>query len=170
MGQLRGLLRCYAWEGLPPALVLDRCDQLVRGMDLGVMATVVYARLEPPDEHGARRLRLANAGHPDPLLRDPRGQQRWLVAPRSPLVGAVDVERQDIEVLCEPGSLLFFYSDGIVELRDHDPDERLNLLWNIVQDSPSDITVDQLCDDVLAALATPALNDDLALLAVRVEE
>ena len=43
MGQLRGVLRSYAWEGLGPATVLDRCDDLVQGLGMAAMATAVYA-------------------------------------------------------------------------------------------------------------------------------
>ena len=52
MGQLRGVLRSYAWDGGPPGSVLDRCDQLVQGLEMAAMATAVYARLEPPDRDG----------------------------------------------------------------------------------------------------------------------
>ena len=45
MGELRGVLRSYAWEGLTPGQVLDRCDRLVQGLDMAAMATAVYARL-----------------------------------------------------------------------------------------------------------------------------
>jgi GAF domain-containing protein len=58
MGQLRGLLRSYAWEGLPPNAALDRCDQLVQGLEMAAMATAVYARLEPAVVPGGSR-RLA---------------------------------------------------------------------------------------------------------------
>jgi Stage II sporulation protein E (SpoIIE) len=48
--------------------VLDRCDQLVQGLEMAAMATAVYARLDPPDPDGTRTLHYANAGHPTPLL------------------------------------------------------------------------------------------------------
>jgi hypothetical protein len=39
MGQLRGVLRSYAWDGGRPGSVLDRCEQLVQGLDTAAMAT-----------------------------------------------------------------------------------------------------------------------------------
>ena len=39
-------LRSYAWDGDPPGSVLDRCDQLVQGLEMAAMATAVYARLD----------------------------------------------------------------------------------------------------------------------------
>ena len=68
MGQLRGMVRSYAWDGGRPGSVLDRCDQLVQGLDMAAMATAVYARLDPPGPDGTRTLHYANAGHPTPLL------------------------------------------------------------------------------------------------------
>ena len=68
MGQLRGVVRSYAWDGDQPGSVLDRCDQLVQGLEMAAMATAVYARLDPPDPDGTRTLHYANAGRPTPLL------------------------------------------------------------------------------------------------------
>jgi hypothetical protein len=48
MGQLRGVLRSYAWDGGGPGSVLDRCDQLVQGLEMAAMATAVYARSSRP--------------------------------------------------------------------------------------------------------------------------
>ena len=78
MGQLRGVLRSYAWDGGPPGSVLDRCDQLVQGLEMAAMATAVYARLEPLEGSDDRLLRYANAGHPAPLLLGPDGRLRRL--------------------------------------------------------------------------------------------
>ena len=79
MGQLRGVLRSYAWDGGGPGSVLDRCDQLVQGLEMAAMATAVYARIEPPAADGSRLVRYANAGHPAPLVLTPR---RRAAAPR----------------------------------------------------------------------------------------
>jgi hypothetical protein len=89
MGQLRGVVRSYAWDGARPGLVLDRCDQLVQGLEMAAMATAVYARIEPADADGERLLRYANAGHPAPLLLCPDGKLVRLDEHRSPMIGAV---------------------------------------------------------------------------------
>ncbi len=46
MGELRGVLRSYAWEGLGPDAVIDRCNDLVQGLGMAAMATAVFGRLE----------------------------------------------------------------------------------------------------------------------------
>jgi serine phosphatase RsbU (regulator of sigma subunit) len=43
MGQLRSVLRSYAYEGSSPSTVLDRLDRLVQAFDMAQLATAVYA-------------------------------------------------------------------------------------------------------------------------------
>ena len=71
MGQLRSVLRSYAWEGDRPAQVLDRLNRLVQGLDMAQLATCVYARLTRVD--GGGELVWSNAGHLSPLVRLPDG-------------------------------------------------------------------------------------------------
>jgi serine phosphatase RsbU (regulator of sigma subunit) len=131
MGQLRGVLRSYAWDGGGPGSVLDRCDQLVQGLEMAAMATAVYARIEPPADDGSRLVRYANAGHPAPLLLAPDGGLRRLDEQRSPMIGAVrDLGRRagaghtEAQVRCAPGSLLLLYTDGFTDIAGEDADER----------------------------------------------
>jgi PAS domain S-box-containing protein len=169
MGELRGVLRSYAWEGLAPGQVLDRCDRLVQGMDMAAMATVFYARLERPDGEGIRLLRYASAGHPPPLLRLPDGATRVLDEHHSPLIGAVPTDvREGASQPCPPGSLLLLYTDGLTEVPGHDPVERFDMLRRVVAGAAPDIDVERLCDRVLDVMASPNTRDDVALLAVRI--
>lgn len=167
MGQLRGLLRACAWEGGRPGEVLDRCEHMVHGLQVDAMATIAYLRLEPADG-GFRRVSYANAGHPAPLLRSPDGQVTWLDDARSLLIGAVPGNsRQDAWAECPDGSLLLLYTDGIIEVRGTDPDERAERLRQVVADMPPDCGVDEVCARVLDAMVDRELQDDVALLAVR---
>ena len=74
MGQLRSVLRSYAWEGHRPSEVLERLDRLVQGLGMAQLATCVYGRLLPVE--GGALLRYANAGHLPPVVqrRDRRGR------------------------------------------------------------------------------------------------
>jgi len=170
MGELRGVLRSYAWEGLTPGQVLDRCDRLVQGLDMGAMATAVYARLERPRPDGSRLLRYANAGHPAPLLRQPGGQTGFLDRHMSPLIGAVAAHGRASAVdFCVPGSVLLLYTDGLIDVPGLDAAKRTELLRQTLAGVDDDIDIEMLCDRVLEALASPQLRDDVALLAVRIE-
>src|SRR5690606_17816782 len=46
MGQLRSVLRSYAWAGHGAGTVMARLDELVRGLAMADIATCVYLRLE----------------------------------------------------------------------------------------------------------------------------
>ena len=65
------------------------------------------------------------------------------------------------------GSVLFLYTDGLVERRGRDIDAGLDALLATVTDRQSD-TLDAILDDLLADVAETELRDDVALLAVRV--
>ncbi|WP_300011296.1 SpoIIE family protein phosphatase [Pseudonocardia sp.] len=174
MGQLRGVVRSYAWEGRGTGSVLDRCDQLVQGLEMAAMATAFYARLEPAVD-GSRILRYSNAGHPAPLLLAPDGTLTRLDERRSPMIGAVPrfgradgPVRAEVEVCCPPGSVLVLYTDGLTDMLGADADERTDLIERTVAALPAGVDAETVVERVLVACAPRRLRDDVALLAVRI--
>ena len=168
MGQLRSVLQSYAWQGSGPVVVLDRLDQLVQGLDMAQLATCIYGRLELPDDDGVRCLRLANAGHLPPVLRTPDGEVRLLGDGASLLVGAaLGTERDEVEVPVPPGSVLVLYTDGLVEHRARDLTHGLSALETALETAP-DGCAQEVLDHLLAELAQGTLDDDVAVLVVRV--
>lgn len=171
MGQLRSVLRSYAWRGDDPATVVDRLDDLVQGLDMADLATCVYARLDPaPDGDGARRLVWANAGHHAPLLRHPDGRVEALEAGASVLVGvdgAGEGGRAQADLLLERGSVLLLFTDGLVEARGHGLEPGLaRVAATLAAHDPA-----QGCAALTRSLARELLehgqDDDVCLLAVR---
>ena len=69
----------------------------------------------------------------------------------------------------EAGSLLVLYTDGLVEHRGRDLDVGLQALREAVADAPAD-DADAVCDHLLARLTDDSLDDDVAILVVRVLE
>jgi PAS domain S-box-containing protein len=168
MGQLRSVLQSYAWQGSRPSVVLDRLDQLVQGLAMAQLATCLYGRLDLPTDGSPGRLTLSNAGHLPPVLRSPDGSVRLLDEGVSLLVGAaLGTTRDELEELVEPGSLLVLYTDGLVEHRGRDLDEGLAALVQAVADAPSD-SADAVCNALLDRLTDGDLEDDVAMLVVRV--
>ncbi|MFP5022707.1 SpoIIE family protein phosphatase [Pseudonocardia phyllosphaerae] len=177
MGQLRGVLRSYAWGGDGPGPVLDRCDQLVQGLDIAAMATAVYVRLEPPQADGSRTLTYANAGHPPPLLRCPDGSLVRLEEHRSPMLGAVPefghaagAHRDDASMTVAPGTLVVFYTDGLTDIVGEDADARTTLLEETLAGLPVGADPETVVERLLEVCLPERLDDDVALLAVRVDE
>ena len=170
MGQLRSVLRSYAYEGTSPSVVLDRLDRLVQDFEMAQLATAVYGRLVLDRE--AAMFLFANAGHLPPLLRTPDGAVTRLERAASPLIGAVPPgasQRRDRAVLLPAGSLLLLYTDGLVETRDRDLDEGIDALGAALAALDAGTAPERACDLLLAEMARSGQDDDVAPLLLRVE-
>jgi anti-sigma regulatory factor (Ser/Thr protein kinase) len=73
-----------------------------------------------------------------------------------------------VEIAIRDGDTLVFYTDGLVEERGHDLDERIAALGERLRalDAPA-LSPDALCDAVIAAAARETSEDDIAVLAAR---
>jgi PAS domain S-box-containing protein len=172
MGQLRGMLRGIAYrEGPGPAAVLTELDAAVQGLGMGTMATAAIARVEQtPDERaaGLTRLRWSNAGHPPPLLLHEDGRIEELANPRAELMLGVEpsARRTDSVVTVARGATLLLYTDGLVEGRDLPLDEGIARLRSAVAELAGE-PLGVLCDAVIERLRPEGLQDDVALVAIR---
>ncbi|TFV58497.1 UNVERIFIED_ORG: GAF domain-containing protein [Bacillus sp. AZ43] len=172
MGQLRGMLRGMAYrDGPGPAEVLGELDAAIQGLGMGTMATAAIARVEQtPEERaaGVTRLRWSNAGHPPPLLLRPDGTVETLAGARAQLMLGVDptAVRTDAVVTVARGSTLLLYTDGLVEGRDLPLDEGIERLRSAFAEL-ADLPLDELCDEVIERLRPEGLQDDVALVAIR---
>jgi PAS domain S-box-containing protein len=172
MGQLRGMLRGIAYRaGIGPAAVLTGLDAAIEGLGMGVMATAAIARVEAtPEERlaGVARLRWSNAGHPPPLLMGPDGRVEELSGDRPELMLGVDpsASRTESVVPVDRGSTLLLYTDGLVEGRDLPLDDGIARLRASLSEL-ADRSLADLCDGVIDRLRPEGLQDDVALVAVR---
>jgi PAS domain S-box-containing protein len=163
MGQLRHATRAYALEGHPPAVVLDRLDRLVRSLDGGQMATLLYLVAEP--DHGT--IHYASAGHVPPLVIGPEGAAEYLASAPNPPLGVFESEgHKELTAELAPGSTIVLYTDGLVEERGVSIDQGLDALR--LAASQDVCHPDELCDRLVQAmLAIHPANDDIAVLALR---
>jgi serine phosphatase RsbU (regulator of sigma subunit)/PAS domain-containing protein len=172
MGQLRGLLRGIAYrEGVGPARVLSDLDAAVQGLGMHTMATAAVAQVEQSPEQrdaGLTTLRWSNAGHPAPLVLHTDGRVEALSAERSELMLGVDpaAPRSESVLTVHRGTTLLLYTDGLVEGRDLPLDEGIGLLRAALGDL-GDQPLEQLCDAVIERLRPERLQDDIALVAIR---
>jgi PAS domain S-box-containing protein len=163
MGQLRHAMRAYALEGHPPGGVLDRLDRVVRSLDGGQMATLLYLVMEP--DHSS--VRFANAGHVPPLVITPEGEAEYLEGAPNPPLGVFETpSHSELTAELSPGSTIVLYTDGLVEERGVSIDQGLEALrLAAAQDA---CHPDELCDRLVdAMLAIHPANDDIAVLALR---
>jgi serine phosphatase RsbU (regulator of sigma subunit) len=167
MGQLRSVLRSYAYEGSSPSVVLDRLDRLVQGFDMAEVATAIYGRLIL--DAGAAMLLFSNAGHLPPLVRHPDGTVERLDRGASPLIGVLpSARRSEAAVALAPGSLLVLYTDGLVETRHRPYDHGIDLMASTLAALNLDAEPDQVCDTLLDRLVDHRQDDDIALLTLRI--
>ncbi len=168
MGQLRSVLRSYAWEGASPGVVLDRMDQLVQSFEMAQLASALYARLELGTAGQSRLLRYSNAGHLPPLLQHPDGSARFLEGGQSVLIGVPDghPRAEGVEPM-PPGSTLLLYTDGLLEVGHRPLEPGLEQLLAVMQAHDPAAGAEALCAEALATIAGQVLVDDVALLAVR---
>ena len=167
MAELRHTLRTLALDrAAGPAEVLQRLDRALRTLGADAGATCLHARLGPPDGDGLRQLTWSSAGHLPPVLVSGGRAELLDRAPDLMLGVAADSPRSQWDVDLHPGDLLLLCTDGLVEDRRVDLDERLELLRATVEGAAGKGT-EELADLLVAELA-PRSEDDVALLAVRV--
>jgi serine phosphatase RsbU (regulator of sigma subunit) len=161
MGRMRSALRAYAMDTCDPAEVLGRLDRKIQHFEPGAVATVACAVFDP----GLDRVRICSAGHYPPVIASPGRPAGLADIPPGLLIGAAPgAGRQVATIDVSPGTLMCFYTDGLIERRDHPIDHRLALLCQAVTAQPPDAA----CAAVMAALvgSEPA-HDDIALLMFR---
>ena len=163
MGQLRHTLRAFVLEGHSPSSAIEHLDKIV-AREEQTMATVVCLVVDPANGS----LRLANAGHPPPLLLGADGGATYLTGGRSVPLGVVDNgARCEAEVSVEPGSTILLYTDGLVERRGASIDDGLAQLVEAATRGPHD--VDELLSHVIVELIGKQHSlDDVALIALKV--
>ncbi|MEX5719840.1 SpoIIE family protein phosphatase [Geodermatophilus maliterrae] len=172
MGQLRGMLRGIAYRGdVPPAAVLGELDAAIDALGMPTMATAVVARVEQtPEQRAAGRttLRWSNAGHPAPLVLTPEGAVQTLGGGRGELMLGVDpgARRTSSAVEVRRGSTLLLYTDGLVEGRDLLLDDGTDRLRTALAQLAG-LALERLCDALVTRLRPEGLQDDVALVAIR---
>ncbi|WP_296603482.1 SpoIIE family protein phosphatase [Nocardioides sp.] len=162
MTQLRTALRAYLFEGHGPAACLDQLDRLMDGLLDQRIATAAVAILDP----GTGRVSIASAGHPPPILLDDDGVTELDVMSR-PLLGVGWGTSTTTEVVLGASSTLVMYTDGLVEERGVDLDERVVALRELARRTHHpDGDLDRWLEGLLAVQG-PEPDDDTTLLAVR---
>ncbi|WP_315093026.1 SpoIIE family protein phosphatase [uncultured Cellulomonas sp.] len=164
MGQLRSLLRSYAWEGSSPGQVLARADELVRGLDIADIATCAYLRWQATGDGAV--VTYARAGHPPPLLRMPDGRIEVLNGGLSTPIG-LSPDGSEATVDVPAGAMLVLYTDGLVERRDRGLREGIAALSAELSATPDGADAAMVRDLLVKTLVGAHHEDDVCLLVVR---
>ncbi|MBW8486478.1 ATP-binding SpoIIE family protein phosphatase [Actinomadura parmotrematis] len=163
MGRLRTAIHTLAGLDLPPAEALERLDSLMRSLGerephFATCAYVLYDAV-------SGRCEVASAGHLPPLVVPPGGPAAYLDVPPAPPLGIGDGPIVSREFTVEDGTLLFLYTDGLVENRARDIDDGLGRLRRTFDLGAP--TLDALCQAALDGVYDDQHRDDIAMLLAR---
>jgi phosphoserine phosphatase RsbU/P len=161
MGRMRSALRAYALETRDPAEVLDRLDRKMQHFEPDAMATVLYAVIDPELD----RMRICLAGHFPPVIACPGRPTALATVETGVIIGVADPVRRPVTTVpIQPGTLLCFYTDGLIERPGELIDDGLARLCDATAAQSPEVA----CAAVMQALvgSRPA-RDDIALLMVR---
>lgn len=171
MGRLRTAIRTLADVDLPPDELLTHLDDLVLHLASDLRPTDHF---QPAGESGAtclyydpvsRRFTLASAGHPLPQIISADGTRAPVPAQPGPPLGIGGLPFEATELELPEASLLALYTDGLVQSRKRDVDQRIAELQRIVNHSAT--SLEALCDTVMDAMLPERRTDDAALLLAR---
>ena len=125
------------------------------------MVTVACAVLDPPFD----TMTLALAGHPPPVVAVP-GSRGWLAqVEASPPIGTNwGPPRRSSTIPIPPGTVVAFYTDGLIERRGESLDVGLERLRDAIRPG----TPDQVARDIMRQLLSGVVpQDDIALVVIR---
>jgi sigma-B regulation protein RsbU (phosphoserine phosphatase) len=116
MAKLSSEMRFHARGSLSPGTVLKRLNRsLAEEMEIGMFVTLALLVLDPSQ----RRLTIASAGHPPPLVRSAGGSVAELkVPPNLPLGVRDDAAFSEASYALQPGDNVLLYTDGVTEAMD----------------------------------------------------
>jgi serine phosphatase RsbU (regulator of sigma subunit)/PAS domain-containing protein len=159
MGQLRAIVATLALEGHGPGELLLRlathCDVL---LDLE-LATLLVAHYDPQE----RRLVVASAGHPPPLLAPLDRDPEYLEVEPGPPLGTLVGSYEEVTVDVPSGATLVLFTDGLVENREEPLTAGLERLRAALREVK--LPAEAVADHVLRALDREhGGSDDVALL------
>ncbi|GHH01122.1 PP2C family protein-serine/threonine phosphatase [Streptomyces lanatus] len=165
MAQTRNMLRALLFDRFtPPSSVLTQLDRTLNAITDLPVTTACLARIEPAEDGWT--LHWSSAGHPPPLLVTPDRHTEYLHGePGLPLAVDITQYRPDHTRPVPAGATVLFFTDGLVEHRDHSIDQGLAELAELAAEQarlPLDDFVRYLADH-----RPSDGHDDLALLALR---
>ncbi|MEU9381268.1 SpoIIE family protein phosphatase [Streptomyces sp. NPDC048279] len=178
MGRLRAAVHTLAAMDLPPDELLAHLDDFVTSLcrEQPACGATADGDPSPGGTHGATCLyavydpvaqtcTIARAGHPAPVIMRPDGTISAPGLPMGSALGVGDTPFEAAEIPCPDGTLLAFFTDGLVEDRDKDMDAGVARLHSVLRDVEA--SLEELCDAAVDALLSRPLEDDVALLLVR---
>ncbi|MXM64383.1 SpoIIE family protein phosphatase [Streptomyces sp. HUCO-GS316] len=163
MSAYRSALRYIASADLPPHRVLRQLDTMASEESDRRPATCLIAQIDP----NRGQVTMASAGHLPPAVIDAEGRTSLLPVPVGPPLGTGLGGYEPATFRLDPAQTLLLFTDGLVEHRSEDIDQSLDRLAGVGFRAGSD--VQEVLDTVLARLDARHAEDDVAVLAARLQ-
>jgi PAS domain S-box-containing protein len=163
MSRYSSMLRVLAEQELPPHLVLERMDRMMARVASARPATCLLALIDP--RRGV--VTYASAGHLPPALLHAGDRVTLVPLPVGPPLGSGFGGYRSLTAPIRPGRTLLLYTDGLVERRNEDIDASLARLAGLRL--PAGAPLDQILDQLLNRLDAHDAEDDVAVLAARMQ-
>jgi serine phosphatase RsbU (regulator of sigma subunit) len=161
MAELRYAVRAYAAQGDAPEVILTKVSRLIDVGRDGHFATAVCGAIDLP----ARRVSVANAGHPD-LLLVAAGDARFVTTEiGAPLGVAEGAPYSSVSMTIPAHATLLAYTDGLVERRGENLDVGRERLRSAAADTSG--SVDDMLTRILDEAIPTGSADDTAILGFR---
>ena len=155
-------------EGRSPAAALESANRTICARNQGEMFVTVWLGIL---ELSTGRLTAVNAGHEDPLVKQPGGFFEDIHDRHCPMVGAQeDTEYTEYEIRLDPGARLFLYTDGLPEATDADLKmfgmDRTLIELNRLRDASDEEILEGMKKAVAGFVKDAEQFDDLTMLCV----
>ncbi|MFF3763701.1 SpoIIE family protein phosphatase [Streptomyces sp. NPDC001922] len=177
MGRLRTAVHTLADLDMPPDELLAHLDDLVirlsneeeeamgdsaEGAGIGVIgATCLYAIYDPV----SRKFTVARAGHPSPAIAHLVEPVEFPAVPAGPPLGLGGLPFECAEMELAEGSVVAFYTNGLIEASDRDVDVGFErLLFALAH---PDRPLEEICDTMVRTVLPDRPRDDVAFLIAR---
>jgi phosphoserine phosphatase RsbU/P len=161
MGRIRSALRAYTLLEAPPEVVLDLVDRKVHHFEMGTIATVACAVINPTYD----TMTVALAGHPPPVIAMPGRPASLAEIEVSPPVGTnFAPQRRSSTIALVPDTVIAFYTDGLIERRG----ESVDVGFKRLLDATFPDTPERVAREIMRnVVGGRVVRDDIALVVVR---
>ncbi|MGI8332554.1 PP2C family protein-serine/threonine phosphatase [Actinomadura scrupuli] len=163
MARMRMGLLGLAYTCEDTARLAGWLNALVSDLEPATIGTALLAHYNP----ATRLMDWTCAGHPPPILLRDGHAARMDIVPDPVLGCCPEVSYSTMTTQLLSGDLVLLYTDGLIERRGADLDERIGRLEQIIEDTAAE--PDQVLEAVLARMGHDRNADDTTLYAIRVE-